>query len=74
MYVHIGEGKAIKKSEIVAVFDLDFSTVSVHTRNFLNRAQKEKRVVTLGYSLPKSFIITRDKIVYLSPLSIGLIK
>lgn len=74
MYVHIGEGKALKKSQIVAVFDLDFSSVSVNTRNFLNKAQKEKRVIALGYNLPKTFILTRDNLVYLSPLSIGLIK
>ncbi|MBR2445020.1 MAG: DUF370 domain-containing protein [Clostridia bacterium] len=74
MYVHIGEGKVLKKSQIVAVFDLDFSSVSVHTRNFLNKAQREKRVIALGYNLPKTFILTRDNLVYLSPLSIGLIK
>lgn len=70
MLIHIGEGKVLKMSDIVAICDLDSSTVSVNTRNYLTKMQKEKRVIPLGYSLPKSFILTKDKKVYLSPLNI----
>ena len=41
MYIHIGSNKSVRKSDIVAIFDLDTSTVSVHTRNYLARAQRE---------------------------------
>ena len=44
MFVHIGENKTVRKKDIVAVFDLDTSTVSTWTRAFLSKAQKEKRV------------------------------
>ena len=74
MYVYIGENKVIRKSEIEFVFDLDSATVSVHTRNYLKRAEKEKRVVMLGYDLPKSFVVTRDGTVYLSPFNTSTIK
>ena len=74
MYVYIGENKVIRKSEIEFVFDLDSTTVSVHTRNYLKRAEKEKRVVMLGYDLPKSFVVTRDGTVYLSPFNTSTIK
>ena len=56
------------------MLDMDSSTVSIHTRNFLNKAQKEKRVIALGYDLPKSFIVTKDNTVYLSPFNIATIK
>ena len=69
MYIHIGNNKVVRKSEILGVFDLDSSTVSVNTRNYLSKAQKEKRVITLGYDLPKSFIILKSNEVYLSPFN-----
>lgn len=70
MYIHIGNGKTVRLCDIEAVFDLDSATVSVHTRNYLNNAQKEKRVTMLGYDLPKSFVLMKDKTVYLSPLNV----
>ncbi len=74
MYIHIGENKVLRKMDIAFIFDLDSSTVSVHTRNFLNKAQRENRVITLGYDLPKSFVVTRDNTVYLSPFNTSTIK
>ena len=74
MYIHIGENKVLRKKDIAFIFDLDSSTVSVHTRNFLNKAQREKRVITLGYDLPKSFVVTKDNTVYLSPFNTSTIK
>lgn len=69
MYIHIGNNKVVRKEDILGVFDLDSSTVSINTRKYLNKAQKEKRVMTLGYELPKSFIILRNQEVYLSPFN-----
>lgn len=74
MFVHIGENKVLRKKDIAFIFDLDSATVSVHTRNFLKKAEKEKRVVLLGYDLPKSFVVTRDNKVYLSPFNTTTIK
>ena len=36
---------------------------------FLKKAEEEKTVITLGYELPKSFIILKNKEVYLSPFN-----
>lgn len=69
MYVHLGNNKSVRRCDIVAIFDLDSSTVSVHTRNFLSRAQAHERVRPLGYELPKSFVVMRDETVYLSPFN-----
>lgn len=74
MYIHIGSNKSVRKSDIVAIFDLDTSTVSVHTRNYLARAQREGRVKTLGLDLPKSFILMNDGTVYLSPFNTTTVK
>ena len=72
MYLHLGQDIIVNERDIVGVFDLDNSTVSKHTRDFLARAQKEGRVVNVSMELPKSFVVCRDKegeTVYLSQLS-----
>ena len=69
MYLHIGPTKSVRREDIVAIFDLDSSTVSLYTRKFLKEAEKEKRVIPPGYELPKSFIVMRDETVYLSPFN-----
>ena len=74
MYVHIGENKVLRKSDIAFIFDLDSSTVSVHTRAFLKKAEKEGRVTMLGFDLPRSFVVTRENKVFLSPFNSATIK
>lgn len=61
MFIHLGQNTVVKKSDIVGIFDLDTSTVSIHTRNFLNKAEKRKQVINVSYELPKSFVVTADK-------------
>ena len=72
MYLHLGQNTVVDTEQLLGVFDLDNSTVSKHTRDFLARAQKEGRVVNVSMELPKSFVVCRDKereTVYLSQLS-----
>ncbi len=72
MYLHLGQNTLVDTEQLLGVFDLDNSTVSKHTRDFLARAQKEGRVVNVSMELPKSFVVCRDKegeTVYLSQLS-----
>ena len=69
MYLHIGEDVLVKDSEIIGIFDMDTSTVNKATRDFLSKAEKEKRVVYVNYELPKSFVVCRDKKIYVCPLN-----
>ena len=61
MYIHLGQGTVVKTSEPVGIFDLDSTTVSKHTRKFLNKAEKTGEVITVSYELPKSFAICQKK-------------
>ena len=74
MYINIGNNKSVRAADVVAIFDMDSSTISTHTRNFLSRAQAHAHVIPLGYDLPKSFVVMRDETVYLSPLNTSTIK
>lgn len=75
MYLHIGVDTVIKTDDIIGIFDLDTSTVSKHTRNYLNLAQLSGDIITVTDDLPKSFILCRSKktqsgrIIYLSQIS-----
>lgn len=72
MYLHLGSDVVILKRSIIGIFDLDTSTVSKHTRNYLALAEKEGRVVTVSYELPKSFVTVYENgevTVYISQLS-----
>ena len=68
MYLHLGENKVVRKKDILAIFDMDSSTVSSVTKKYLSNAQKEGRVKPLGFDLPRTFIRMKDKTVYLSAL------
>ena len=53
---------------MIAVFDIENTSTSAITRDFLNRAGKEKKVIYVSDDMPKSFVVT-DKTVYISSLS-----
>ncbi len=60
MYVNIGSDFTVRKSAVVGVFDLDNTTWSKWTRNFLAQAQTAGEVVEATDELPKSFLVTSE--------------
>ena len=72
MYVHLGMETVVREDDIIGIFDLDSTTVSKHTRKFLNVAEKEKKVFNVSFELPKSFVLCGNKKknkIYISQLS-----
>ena len=72
MFIHLGEDTVVNDKEIIGVFDIDTSTVNKATRDYLSKAEKDKRVIYVNYDLPKSFIVSDDK-VYISPINTSTI-
>ena len=68
MYIHLGNKKNIREKDIVGIFDMDNSTMSKETRKFLNKAQKDGKLITTIDEIPKSIILT-SKNVYMSQLA-----
>ena len=60
MYVNIGDSLSVRDKSIIGIFDLDNTTCSKHTRNFLTAAEKNGQVVTATEDLPKSFLLTSE--------------
>lgn len=73
MYLHIGQSFVVRQRDILGIFDLDNTSASFRTRKFLEKADREGRVITATDDLPKSFILCQrdgeDSVVYLSQLS-----
>ena len=73
MYLHLGNSFVVRKTSILAVFDLDNSSQSPLTRQFLLRAEKTGQIVNAaGEELPKSFVVCAEQgkqSVYLSQLN-----
>ena len=57
MYLSIGNDMSVRSSAVVGIFDLDNTTTSKRTRQFLEKAEQEGRVVPCD-DLPKSYVVT----------------
>lgn len=57
MILHIGNGKTVRRRDIIGIFDMDNVTVTAAGRAFLSRAQKEGRVSVADYDIPRSFLL-----------------
>lgn len=68
MYLSIGDSVVVPYSALLGVFDLDNATYAKRTREFLERAEENGRLIALGQRLPASLVVT-DGTVYLSPVS-----
>ncbi len=60
MYLHVGNGKNIRKQDVIGIFDLDSASVSPITRKYLSTEEKSGRVESATDDLPKSFIIYKS--------------
>ncbi|MBQ3203246.1 MAG: DUF370 domain-containing protein [Clostridia bacterium] len=61
MYLHLGQEVVVRHSDIIGVFDMDNTTISPHTRDFLRKAENDGRVTYVSMELPKSFTVCAPK-------------
>ena len=59
-FLHLGGDTVVPLAGVVGIFDMDFTTVSKHTRSFLADAEKGGRVVNVTTDLPRSFVVCQD--------------
>ena len=72
MYLHIGQDTVVRMCDIVGIFDIDTTSISPITREYLRKAQESGTVVNVTEDLPKSFVVCRDSgsvKVYISQIS-----
>ena len=73
MFLHLGNNFIVNTKEIIGIFDIENTSVSKITKDFLNELSKKKRVISCTYEMPKSFIVCLDndftEKVYISQMS-----
>lgn len=72
-YLHVGQNLMLEDKRIIGIFDLDITSQSKITRNFLNQAEEEGVVISAIEDIPKSFVVCdhpyHRQIVYISQLN-----
>ena len=72
-YLHIGQNVMLEEKRIIGIFDLDNTSTSKHTRQFLKQAEKEGVVISACEDLPKSFLVCdhpyHRQLIYISQLN-----
>jgi len=72
MYLHLGGDVVVNKKDIIGIFDLETSSLSKITREYLMHAQKRGVVHNVNYELPTSFTVLsqgKKTTVYTSQIS-----
>ena len=59
MYLSIGNDMAVRDRSIVGIFDMDNTSTSKRTREFLKHAEQQGEVIPCD-DLPKSYIVTAE--------------
>ena len=76
MYLSIGNDMAVRDTSIIGIFDMDNTSTSKRTRDFLAHAEQTGGVVPCD-DLPKSFVVTAEygfNRVYLTALGTGTLE
>lgn len=77
MFIHLGNEVIVNSKNIVGIFDIENTTTGKNTSKLLENATKEKRVVTVSYEMPKSFVVCIEKgkeIIYISQISVSTLR
>ena len=73
MYLHIGNNVMLPEKHIIGVFDLEITSQSKRTSEFLRQAEEESLVIDACEDIPKTFLVCdqpyHPQHVYLSELS-----
>jgi hypothetical protein len=72
MFLHIGNGKSVRKKDIIGIFDLDSATLSKSGKKFINKMQEMGKVEYDDFDLPRSIVLVgerNDNKIFLSRIS-----
>ncbi len=72
MYVHLGADTVVNTENIISIMDLESSSISKYSKEFLKTAEEEGFVKNVSDEIPKSFIICEEKgqsVIYLTNIS-----
>ena len=68
MFLHLGQSTVVFTEDVVGIFDIDGTTTTEITRDYLSKAEKNGNIINVSHELPKSFVVCEDGKVFLSQL------
>ena len=77
MFLHLGNDCVVKIRDIIGIFDIENTSVSKDTKNFLSAVSKNGRVVYVTEEMPKSFVVCNqegEQKTYISQISVQTLK
>jgi hypothetical protein len=74
MYLHLGSSVLVEEKDVIGIFDLEITSQSYRTRQYLNQAEKNGTVSYVDIEeIPKSFVVCQrageTPTVFISPLA-----
>ena len=60
MYIDIGGDMAVRDRSIIGIFDLDGTSLSKKTMEFLKSAENSGGLISVTDDIPKSFLVTEE--------------
>lgn len=72
MYLYLGQSTVVPEDSVLGIFDLDVTSQSKITMNFLRQAEADGKLSSVNEELPKSFTVCESKgntAVYLSQMN-----
>lgn len=72
MYLHLGKDVSVNTKNIIAILDLESTSVSKHTRDFLKIVEEEGFVRNVSEEIPRTFVlceINGQSVVYITNIS-----
>ncbi|HHX56645.1 MAG TPA: DUF370 domain-containing protein [Clostridiales bacterium] len=77
MYLHLGQDTVVNVKNIIGFFDIENTTVTKNTKEFLNKSTKDGKVINVSQEMPRSFIVCLEnnrEIVYISQISVATLR
>jgi hypothetical protein len=59
MWIYLGGDFTINDRNILGVFDIENTSISQLTKDFLKHSEKEKNICYVSMNMPKSFVVCK---------------
>lgn len=76
MFLHLGGDTVVNAEDIIAIMDMETTSVSKITREYLTYAERNNDIINVSFfDLPKSYVIVKSGVggkerkIYISPIS-----
>ncbi|MGN1113902.1 MAG: extracellular matrix regulator RemB [Oscillospiraceae bacterium] len=61
MFLHLGNDYTVNTKDIIGIFDIENTSTSQITKDYLSTSSKIKQIINCTYEMPKSFVVCVDE-------------